>query len=385
MVNDREIDSLIEKEAEKAYDKASEKFQYPKGVVSEGDYDNYLIFSKQWKEHIQRFFTIKDLKLDLAQSPEKIEQIILPLKLTKTDIDLINKINNEIYFLVQKATLFKKRAFGNASVNLTENGFTPDELSGCSPIIIELAGRFYKAEEIHQVLCEDLEVTSVSVSQIKTVVKDNIAKIKELQEKFKKDYSDVRLGYKRSRLEEFQYIYNKRKSIYEKSNSREDEKQLMAVLESIKKEIQGDLVINGTLNLQIEDQANMYAKNEMLKNLNISMYIIARLAGRMNKNPLFILSRLAHSRYAQFTGFGENGLSPTAISDEISYPSQILYDWNKIEEANAVIVEEDEKKSKKLPPPPKVLSVREKILEKLNLAKQPLEKGKENILGEVNS
>ena len=71
--------------------------------------------------------------------------------------------------------------------------------------------------------------------QIKNVIKENITKIKELQENFKKDYSDIRLGYKGSRLEELQYIYNNRKSIYSKSNSREDEKELMTLIESIKK------------------------------------------------------------------------------------------------------------------------------------------------------
>ena len=244
-----------------------------------------------------------------------------------------------------------------------------------------------KAEEIHQVLCEDMEVTSVSVSQIKNVIKENITKIKELQENFKKDYSDIRLGYKRSRLEELQYIYNNRKSIYTKSNSREDEKQLMTLIDSIKKEIQGDLVINGNINLQIEEKANFFIQKEMLKNLNISMYILARIAGKMNVNPLLILSRLAHSRYAQFTGFSENGQSPTAISDEIPYASNITYNWGKIQEQNAIILEENEKLAKlpSIPSKSRTLSLKEKLLEKLNKAKEPLEKGKDNVLGEKNS
>lgn len=382
------IDLLIEKESELNYQKASEQYIYPKGVINIEDYNNYLVFSDKWKNHIQRFYKTKDKKeIDLAQSPDKVQEIIKPLKLPKNEVELITKINNEIYFLVQKATLFKKRAFGSNVVNLTEQGFVPDELSGCSPMIIELAGRFYKAEEIHQVLCEDMEITSVSISQIKNVIKENITKIKELQENFKKDYSDVRLGYKRSRLEELQYIYNNRKSIYAKSQNREDEKQLISIMENIKREIQGDLVINGTLNLQIEEKANDYIQREMLKSMNISMFILARIAGKMNINPLMILSRLAHSRYAQFTGFSEDGLSPTAISDEISYASSITYNWGKIESQNAIILEENEKMAElpKLTSGKRVLSLKEKLLGTLQKAKEPLNKGKENIVGETNS
>lgn len=124
----------------------------------------------------------------------------------------------------------------------------------------------------------------------------------------------------------------------------------------------------------------------MLKSLNIPMFIIARIAGKMNINPQFILSRLAHSRYAQFTGFSENGLSPTALTDEISYTSNLTYDWNKIEENNTIIVEQEAKEIE-LPQISNkdTSSIREKLLEKLNLAKQPLEKGKNDIIGEINS
>ena len=169
-----------------------------------------------------------------------------------------------------------------------------------------------------------MEVTSISSYQIKKVIKDNILKINELRDKFKKDYSDIRLGYKRSRLEELQYLYNTRKNIYANSKikSKEDEKQLLAILESIKREIQGDLVINGELNVQIEDQASIFIKNQMMKKINISMYILASIAGKLNINPLLLLSRLNNSNYAQFTGYGIDGISSTALTDEISYPSQ---------------------------------------------------------------
>ena len=80
-------DSLIEREAELAYSKASENFKYPKGVVSNQDYDNYLIFSEKWKNHVQRFYTLKNKKtLDLALSPNRIEESLKQEKLTKTEI-----------------------------------------------------------------------------------------------------------------------------------------------------------------------------------------------------------------------------------------------------------------------------------------------------------
>ena len=375
-------DSLIEREAELAYSKASENFKYPKGVVSNQDYDNYLIFSEKWKNHVQRFYTLKNKKtLDLALSPNRIEESLKQEKLIKTEIELIRKINKEIYYLVQKATLYKKRAFGDNRSILTEEGFIADDLSGCTPVIIDLAGRFFKPEEIHQSLCEDMEITTISVSQIKTVIKNNISKIKELQEKYKKDYSDIRLGYKRSRLEELQLLYNQRKSIYNKSYNREDEKQLTSLLNLIKQEVQGDLTVNLNANVSIEEKANDYVKNEILKSLNVSMFIIAKMAGRMNINPLLLISRLAHSRYAQFTGFSENGLSPTAQTDEISYTSNLTYNWGAIEVKNQQILEEDKKLAElpKIDKPKQVISLREKLLERLKQAEQPLQKGKESI------
>ena len=296
------------------------------------------------------------------------------------------KINNEIILLIQTAVLHKKRAFGDNRVLLTEAGFVADELSGVTPIILDLSGRFYKPEEIHRVLCEDFEITSVTVNQIKNVVKDNLSKIKSLQEEYQKDYSDVRLAYKRSRLEELQQMYNNRKSQYNKNNyNREDEKALLGLLESIKKEIQGDMVINANVNLQIEEKSNFFIEQEMLKSLNISMFVLARICGRMNVNPNLVLSRLAHSRYAQFSGYSEKGLSPTAATDPIDYASNIVYNWSQIEAQNEERVKEETTLAK-LPEveTPKVLTLKDKLKKRLESAKQPLEEGKNNLL-EKNS
>lgn len=381
----KDIESLVEND----YTIISEQFKYPKGVINTDDYNKYLVFKNKWENHLQRFYKkkIKDKKIeiDLAISKDKVESILSSFSLTKNEKEEILKINNEINFLIKTSILYKKRAFGDNRVLLTEAGFIADELSGVSPIIIDLSGRFYKPEEIHRILCEDFEVTSVTINQIKTVVKENLNKIKSLQEEYQKDYSDVRLAYKRSRLEELQQMYNNRKSQYNKNYNREDEKSLLGLLEAIKKEIQGDLVVNANVNLQIEEKSNFFIEQEMLKNLNISMFVLARICGRMNVNPNLVLSRLAHSRYAQFSGYSEKGLSPTAITDPIDYASNIVYNWQQIEVKNEEKIKE-EKNIAALPniDTPKIMTLKEKLKKRLEEAKQPLNEGKNNLL-EKNS
>ena len=385
-----DINKIIEQDVEKDYSKASEDFKYPKGVVNTDDYNKYLVYKERWENHPQRFYKkkIKDkrIEIDLASSKDKVKSILDSSSLSQKEKDEILKINNEIILLIQTAVLHKKRAFGDNRVLLTEAGFVADELSGVTPIILDLSGRFYKPEEIHRVLCEDFEITSVTVNQIKNVVKDNLSKIKSLQEDYQKDYSDVRLAYKRSRLEELQQMYNNRKSQYNKNNyNREDEKALLGLLESIKKEIQGDMVINANVNLQIEEKSNFFIEQEMLKSLNISMFVLARICGRMNVNPNLVLSRLAHSRYAQFSGYSEKGLSTTAATDPIDYASNIVYNWSQIEAQNEERVKEETTLAK-LPEveTPKVLTLKDKLKKRLESAKQPLEEGKNNLL-EKNS
>lgn len=385
-----DINKIIEQDIEKDYSKASEDFKYPKGVINTDDYNKYLVYKERWENHPQRFYKkkIKDkrIEIDLASSKDKVKSILDSSSLSQKEKDEILKINNEIILLIQTAVLHKKRAFGDNRVLLTEAGFVADELSGVTPIILDLSGRFYKPEEIHRVLCEDFEITSVTVNQIKNVVKDNLSKIKSLQEEYQKDYSDVRLAYKRSRLEELQQMYNNRKSQYNKNNyNREDEKALLGLLESIKKEIQGDMVINANVNLQIEEKSNFFIEQEMLKSLNISMFVLARICGRMNVNPNLVLSRLAHSRYAQFSGYSEKGLSPTAATDSIDYASNIVYNWPQIEAQNEERIKEEITLAK-LPEveTPKVLTLKDKLKKRLENAKQPLEEGKNNLL-EKNS
>lgn len=376
-------DNLIEKEVESSYLQIANEFKYPKGVVNTDDYNKYLYYNEKWKNHINRYYKTKKekIEIDLALSCDKVKSIMSKLKLSKEENDYILDKNKEIYNIIQTSILYKRRAFGDNRVILTENGFIADEFSGVIPVIIDLAGRFYKIEEIHRTICEDLEITNITLNQIKNIIKDNLTKIKSLQEEYQKDYSDVRLAYKRSRLDELQQLYNIRKSIYEKGKSREDEKQLMVLLEAVKKEIQGDLVVNASVNLQIEENSNRYIEQEMLKNLNISMFVLARICGKLNINPTLILSRLANSRYAQFSGYSPTGLSSTANTDPIDYASNITYNWVAIKQKNEAYNEENKKLAAL---PIEKNNLKERLLQRLSKAKEPLEKSKNNLL-EKNS
>lgn len=245
--------------------------------------------------------------------------------------------------------------------------------------LLDLFGKYYNATEVHQITNQHWGLTNLRYDWVIDFKNKNAEYIAELREKYAKDHSNVRLGHKRSRLDELTYMYQTRKQKYDDSNSRDDENQLLKIVEQIRKEIEGNkLTIDGSISVQNDITLQNHVNQEMIKYLNINDLIISRLCARMKINPKLILHRLHNSYYKKFTGFvqveGENDYK------EIQYPSAMVYDFGHIEKMHKeVAVQEvpyEEVKEVPVEEKKKVLTVKEKILAKLKEQKDKVEKNK---------
>ena len=235
--------------------------------------------------------------------------------------------------------------------------------------LLDLFGKYYNAKEVHQIATQHWGLSNLTYNWVIEFKNKNVEYIAELREKYAGDHSNVRLGHKRSRLDELTYMYQTRKQKYDGSSSRDDENQLLKIVEQIRKEIEGNkLTIDGSLSVQ----------NEIGKYLNINDLIVSRLCARLKVNPKLILHRLHNSYYRKFTGF----VQAEGESDyqEIQYPSSMVYDFGRIEKEHENIEIEEAKyvevvsvndKDKK-----EVMSVKERILAKLKEQKDKVERNK---------
>lgn len=220
--------------------------------------------------------------------------------------------------------------------------------------ILELFGRYLSLTEVHKIVCQDWGM-SINAGSLEKFRIEHIAEIQAKQEEYVKTYSNVRLGHKRSRLDELTYLYRDRKSIYELTQKGDDYKLLLQTIEQIRREIEGDkLTIDGQFSIQVEQTLSYHIQNEILQELNIKQLIVSKVAVRMNKNPLKLMTYLENSTYAKFAGFKkpEVGL----MEDKIIYPSQSIYNFNDIKEAHerglieeAAIIKEEIQEQKALP------------------------------------
>lgn len=224
----------------------------------------------------------------------------------------------------------KRKALGTHMQNryITEN----DLLTPKRAEILEMFGRFYSIQEVHKVITVDWGY-EVSIPVLEYFRTKNIERIKELNEHFKRDYSDIRLGYKRSRLDELSYLYNDRKQRYKLSGGREDYKLLLTTIEQIRKEVEGDsLRIDGTIDINIQATLNFHIFQDMLCDLSIIDIIISKICARNNYNPQYLMTKLRSSMYARLTGFQKPAEDGSRQEDnEITFPSQIIYDFSRIE------------------------------------------------------
>ncbi len=200
------------------------------------------------------------------------------------------------------------------------------------PEILEYFGRYFSTVEVHRIITQEWGY-SVSYDVLKRWRLGHTERISELQDEFKSKYSDVRLGYKRSRLDELTYLYNTRLDLYRENKNREDSKELRAILNQVKQEVEGDvLTINGRIDVSHSLRTEEFVRHELMSHMNIKMLVIARVAERIGRNPLLLQYQLINSYYAKLTGFKKADVS--IEDDDIVYPSSLIYDFDSLRQRN---------------------------------------------------
>lgn len=191
--------------------------------------------------------------------------------------------------------------------------------------MIELFGRMYTAKEVHELTVKEFEI-QCTLQSVMNFRERNIGEINARIEEHKRTYSDIRLGYKRSRLEELTWLYITRKRIYEHSKKGDDHRLLLMTLEQLRKEIEGDtLRIDGTINANIELTVQQHINKELFSNFPLKEIILARVAARAKVETATLLLEINKSYYNQFLH------SDSDASVELpAYPSTQTYDFDRI-------------------------------------------------------
>ena len=240
-----------------------------------------------------------------------------------------------------KSNSYKGLALGNHKANKKfRRGRTSSDmvLESRHVELVDLFGRFFSVHEVLQICVEQWSILA-TVESLKRFVLRNSDKIEETKQKYKRDYSDIRLGYKRSRLEEYQWLYKQVKQQYKDTKTMNPVRAMIKILESIKHEVEGDLDIrvSGSIEAKIEMTINHHVRNELLKQQNLTSLVLSRVAAKTKANPVLLLDKLNNSFYA-----AHMSLNGKPISEEpVELPSNQEYDFEKIKRDQTAIAEAD--------------------------------------------
>ena len=239
---------------------------------------------------------------------------------------------------VGKRNRAKQVAFGVNSKGMYGQAKVFKLLDARKTELIELFGRMFSTNEVLQIVIEDwgMECSKMTLDRFAQTYSEEI---REKQEWYKQNYSDVRLGHKRSRLDELTWMYTSAKIKYKDGGKSNDTgRLLLSVLQQIKSEVEGDIVISGTIDMNIEHTMSVHVRHELMKSMNINSLILSRVALKLGINPVLLINKLQKSYYAKFTTL--NGEIPQN-TDDMPLPSKEPYDFKQIEDAQ-VIIDRDE-------------------------------------------
>lgn len=273
--------------------------------------------------------------------------------------------------------------------HVTADGTKREYKSVFEPVkeqMIEIMGRMFTDKEVLEICITQWKIT-VKLNNVNDFRRKHITEINKRIEEHKRTYSDIRLGHKRSRLEELVWLYNRRKRIYEVTNKGEDHRLLLSTLEQIKREAEGDVLrIDGTLNIALDVTINEHIQKDINKTLPIKEIILARVAAKTNADPTKLMSYLNQSLYRKVL----DQVEEAEVVEMPQYPSLQNYDFDKIRRQQESEVQEKliEAKVVKQVDHIKVNeaeALRQMMLKKLSGNKGDLNREKNNLSGNFDS
>lgn len=257
------------------------------------------------------------VKKDIEHLPLPEQAKIMALKTVQV------KIQN-------KRTGQYKKAFGVVNKDgTTYNDRLTSTLDHKRAELIELFGKMFNIAEVHEIVLKiwKLQIKKDTLNEWR---QKNQEAINIRIEQHKREYSDVRLAYKRSRLEELTWMYNKRKRIYEISVKGDDHRLLLSTLAQIKQEVEGDLIrIDGSLTMDIEAAIGGKMK-DTFSNISLKEIIVARVAAKSNLDVAKVVQGISRGYYFK-------QLHAEDIDHELvaTFPSTQTYDFDRIQRIQA--------------------------------------------------
>lgn len=205
--------------------------------------------------------------------------------------------------------------------------------------ITDYYAKGYTTRDIHEMMLENVKDVPISANSLEIFKDKYQIEISNKAKFFQDNLDDLPLTKKRRRVKELENLFYKfNKEL--KTNARVDYSQeLRAILKQIKEECEG-LTIK--IDMDIKQAVEIHVMQEEIAGINPLQIVLANIAGKQGLSPEWFMARLSQSYYAKVNGF----INPNIHQDhdgELLYPSDVLYDFDKLEGKAREIHEQDSK------------------------------------------
>lgn len=314
----------------------------PINVINKPLYAEWYVRKERVANHPNRYiFDSKGKKYDLTQPKAAIIRGLRNNGCSKKEIEELSA--KTFYFGSERGKLTSIYRKINS---LDGNSYNQDStLNVREAEIIDLFGRYCTEAEVHKIVTQEWGY-EISFGRIRQFAVKNREKIIETQRQYEEEYNDISIGSKRSRLGKLNYLLQVRQQIFEKGNKIEDSREIRAILQDARKEVEGDtLKIDVSGKIDIEATLSVEYQENVLKGMTVQQLVLSRVAARLGVNPTFLMSRLVNSYYSKFNGFRRNSDLENSVP---LYPSSINYDFDDLIKKN-IKIEEKIEHTKDLP------------------------------------
>jgi len=241
------------------------------------------------------------------------------------------------------------------------------------PELLELFGQWKTIDDVERIIKDHYgySVSRVEINRFFNKHKDQIVK---LRKDYEKSYDELSITKKTSRLQQMAYLAHELMEKFAMNKSVIVSKEIRGIFEQVKKEVEGEVIrldISGQIDVNATLTLNRSLR-ELVQRVPINSIIVSMVAAKRGLDPVALMGQFTNSFYRN-----HNGFSPFLIQsgqEQIQLPSNLIYDWNEINQMHekdeeqiedAVIVVE--------PSNLDIESKRDKLLKLLGDSKQMIE------------